>query len=171
MLSLPNARFVRGNHDDIFDMVLSGQRLRPHPQAADPVSAFLWFTNYGLTNTLDSYGVDWLEVEWVRHHPTEAGVSSSSPRCPRTHRQFVRSLPAVIEEPDLFVAHAMWGPDDPDDAPPIAERAWPPTPRRSSASCGAGTAPSSPGASVAADGLLRPHAGRSLPRLLARRPQ
>jgi hypothetical protein len=34
---------------------------------------------------------------------------------PARHRQFFRGLPAVIDEPDLFVAHAKWEIDSPAD--------------------------------------------------------
>ena len=33
------AKFVRGNHDDIFDMVLSGQTYAYHPDARSPLAA------------------------------------------------------------------------------------------------------------------------------------
>ena len=116
------ARFVRGNHDDILDIILHNQSLGCHPDACNPVAAFTWFVNYGLENTLYSYGVDMLDVEWARHHPTEASIGRLFEPIPADHRAFFRSLPAVIEEPDLFVAHAMWHPDDADEDPPIADR-------------------------------------------------
>lgn len=116
------ARFVRGNHDDILDLILHNRSLGCHPDACNPVAAFTWFVNYGLENTLYSYGVDMLDVEWARHHPTDASVRRLFEPLPAAHRAFIRSLPAVIEEPDLFVAHAMWHPDDADEGPPIAER-------------------------------------------------
>ena len=90
--TLPDARFARGNHDDIFEMAMTGQCYAPHPQAPDPVSAFAWFGHFGLDRTLESYGVDWLELEWVRHHPTEAAVSGCSRPFPnRTGSSSARS--------------------------------------------------------------------------------
>jgi len=120
LLGLKNATFVRGNHDDVFQMVLTGRSYAPHLQAGDPVSAFMWFVNFGLEKTLASYGVDYLDIEWVRHHPTANAVFKLFSAVPDAHREFILSLVPVIEEPDLFVAHAMWGPDERDDL--ISER-------------------------------------------------
>jgi hypothetical protein len=122
LLGLKNAVFVRGNHDDVFQMVLTGQSYAPHLQAGDPVSAFLWFVNYGLDKTLASYDVDFMDIEWVRHHPTANAIFKLFSAVPESHRQFVQSLIPVFEEPDMFVAHAMWGPDEPDDFPSISQR-------------------------------------------------
>ena len=41
---------------------------------------------------------------------------------PREHRQFIRKLPVSIEEPDLFVAHAFWPPEEPNDGAHVAAR-------------------------------------------------
>ena len=122
LLELKNATFVRGNHDDVFQMVLTGQSYAPHLQAGDPVSAFLWFVNYGLEKTLASYDVDYLDIEWVRHHPTPNAVFKLFSAVPGAHRQFIESLVPVVEEPDIFVAHAMWGADVPDESPTIGQR-------------------------------------------------
>ncbi len=122
LLGLKNAAFVRGNHDNVFQMVLTGQSYAPHLQAAEPVSAFLWFANYGLEKTLASYNVDYMDIEWVRHHPTSNAVLKLFSVVPAAHRQFIQSLVPVIEEPDIFVAHAMWGPDEPDESPSISRR-------------------------------------------------
>jgi serine/threonine protein phosphatase 1 len=115
------AKFVRGNHDDIFDMVLSGQSYAYHPDARTPLAAFLWFTHYGLMNTLTSYGIDELDVEWVRKRPTDDAIRKLLTAVPESHRRFIHDLAPVIEEKDLFVVHAMWDPDEP-DAPPMADR-------------------------------------------------
>jgi hypothetical protein len=122
LLGLKNATFVRGNHDDVFQMLLTGQSYAPHLQAGDPVSAFMWFINYGLEKTLASYEVDYLDVEWVRHHPTPNAVLKLFSAVPESHRQFIVSLVPVIEEPDIFVAHAMWAGDESDDSPSIGQR-------------------------------------------------
>src|SRR3954470_1647825 len=57
VLTLKNARFIRGNHDDIFDQVLSGQSYAPNASKGDRHVAYKWFTEYGLVETLQSYGV------------------------------------------------------------------------------------------------------------------
>jgi serine/threonine protein phosphatase 1 len=57
LLSLPGsrARFCRGNHDDIFDLILNG---KSYASGADPVPVFSWFMAHGLDRTLASYGID-----------------------------------------------------------------------------------------------------------------
>src|SRR5688500_8150372 len=56
LLSLPSASFVRGNHDDVFDLVLHGTCYDAHSAAPDALAAFSWFMNFGLANTFTSYG-------------------------------------------------------------------------------------------------------------------
>ena len=121
LLTVPDARFVRGNHDDLLDMVLHGRCLTAHPDARTPLTAFLWFSHYGLANTLYSYGVDEMDIEWIRHRPTPDGVRKLISVIPESHRSFIRSLPPVVEDDDLFVIHAMWDPDEPDPSP-LADR-------------------------------------------------
>jgi serine/threonine protein phosphatase 1 len=122
LLSLPGAAFVRGNHDDVFDLVLSGTCYDAHSAAPDPVSAFGWFMNHGLANTFTSYDVDYAQLEEAERRPTPQRLRDIAGAVPAPHRQFIHGLPPVVEEPDLFVAHAMWGPDDRDDAPTVAAR-------------------------------------------------
>ena len=38
------------------------------------------------------------------------------------HRQFIRNLPPVYEDVDLFVLHGKWDPDEMSESPGIAER-------------------------------------------------
>lgn len=122
LLSLPNGKFVRGNHDDLFDMALHGRSYWAHPDAPTPLAAFSWFVQHGLWETLLSYGVDNLDIERVARRPTEEGVRHLFSAVPQSHRTFIRTLPAVIEEETFFVAHARWDPDEPDADPPIAPR-------------------------------------------------
>src|SRR5687768_3911030 len=56
LLSLSNARFVRGNHDDIFDQVICGQSIAGKPGEEHRISAFQWFMQHGLDKTFLSYG-------------------------------------------------------------------------------------------------------------------
>ena len=116
LLSLKNAHFVRGNHDDIFDLVLHGSCYTPHPTAPDPVRAFCWFMEYGLAETFQSYGVDYAQLEHARHKPTPELIRRIGEAVPPRHRVFVRRLAPVIEHDDLFVAHGVWGADEPDAA-------------------------------------------------------
>ena len=62
LLTLKNAHFIRGNHDDIFDMILHGSCYVTHPAAPDPLSAFCWFMEHGLADTFISYGIDYAEL-------------------------------------------------------------------------------------------------------------
>jgi serine/threonine protein phosphatase 1 len=114
LLSLKNAHFVRGNHDDILDMVLHGSSYVTHPSAPDPVSAFCWFMEHGLAETFTSYGIDYAELEFIRHRPTPDLIRRVGESVPARHRTFIRRLPPVIEHEDLFVAHGVWGADEPD---------------------------------------------------------
>jgi serine/threonine protein phosphatase 1 len=121
LLDLPGAGFVRGNHDDVFDLVLNGCNYDPSA-TPDPLGAFVWFMNHGLASTFSSYGVDAETLEDAILRPSPAKLAAVTAAVPERHKQFFRSLPAVIEEDDAFVAHAMWHPDEPDDRPDISQR-------------------------------------------------
>ena len=64
LVKFENARFCRGNHDDIFTLLLHGQPYVRNPSATDEVVAFQWFVQYGLWETLLSYGVEPYEIEF-----------------------------------------------------------------------------------------------------------
>jgi hypothetical protein len=119
LLSLPNAAFVRGNHDDVFDLVLHGTCYDP-TAAPDAAGAFVWFMNFGLGSTFSSYDVDYSLLLATTHRPTPERLKQIASAVPEAHRTFFRTLPPVIEEPDLFVAHALWDPDEPDERPGLA---------------------------------------------------
>ena len=122
LTGLSGAAFVRGNHDDVFDLVLHGTCYDPHAAAPDAPAAFSWFMNHGLANTFTSYGVDYALLELAERRPTPERLRAIASAVPEHHRRFIRALPPVVEEPDLFVAHAMWDPDEPDVAPGILAR-------------------------------------------------
>src|SRR5689334_15224570 len=111
LLTLPNARFVRGNHDDVFDVILHGRCYDPHPNAQDPVVAFSWFIQHGLWETLSSYGVDDLDIERAARRPSPESVRALFEPVPAAHRAFIRNLPPVADADDFFVIHARWDPD------------------------------------------------------------
>lgn len=121
LLTLDGARFARGNHDDMFDLMLNGSPYVLNPSAPDAVTAFRWFVQYGLAETLHSYGVEPWDVEDAWARPSPDAVARLFAAVPDAHRAFVRKLEPVIEEPDFFVAHAMWDADEPDE-PSIAAR-------------------------------------------------
>jgi hypothetical protein len=122
LLTLGNARFCRGNHDDIFDQILHGSGYVPNPSATTAVAAFRWFVQHGMAETLNSYGVEPWDVNATFASGTPESVARLFSAVPASHRAFVRGLPPVIEAETFFVAHAMWNPDEPDADPPIAAR-------------------------------------------------
>lgn len=119
---IDGARFVRGNHDDIFDLVLSGTCYAPHPSLGDPVMAFMMFLQHGLDRTLASYGVDPADLDRFLRGPSRDAMDKLVSIVPRSHRVFLRELPAVIDDPDLFVAHAYWEPAEPSEQPSLSAR-------------------------------------------------
>jgi hypothetical protein len=120
LLSLPHATFLRGNHDDVFDLLLHGDCYICHPGARDPLAAFTWFMQHGLAETLMSYGADWAELEQAMRQPTPEKVQQFIKPVPASHRRFFRSLKAVYETEEFFAAHGYWHPDEPDESPGLA---------------------------------------------------
>ena len=110
LLSLNDAIFIRGNHDDIFDLVLHGECFAAHDQSASAVAAFRWFSQHGLRNTLTSYGITPAEIDAATRKLSEERLKLLVATVPQRHRTFIRNLVPVAEFSDLFVAHAMWDP-------------------------------------------------------------
>lgn len=122
LLSLKGARFARGNHDDIFDQVLNSTSYADNGSMGDRMAAFVWFMEYGLDHTFMSYGVDAAILESCARTPSVQKLDAIVAAVPEAHRRFVRELPPVIEDDDLFVAHAKWHPDEPDSSANIARQ-------------------------------------------------
>jgi serine/threonine protein phosphatase 1 len=120
LLKLPNARFCRGNHDDIFDVLINGQSYVDQLTHNNRAAAYKWFMEHGLRDTLASYGATDAAMQAVLQHPTSGGLDVLIARVPRTHRDFILNLLHVIEEPDLFVTHARWEPATPDEDPSLS---------------------------------------------------
>ena len=118
LLSLPagTARFCRGNHDDILDLILNNASFA---SGADPVPVFAWFMAHGLDRTLHSYGIDEALIEHTSRKPTPARLVDLVETIPQAHRTFFRNLPLVLEEPDIFVIHARWDSDESDVNPDL----------------------------------------------------
>ncbi len=117
LLTLTNARCCRGNHDDVFDLIVNGTCSTPKAAGGSPAAAFQWFMDYGLDRTFHSYG---LPVDWLREtavDPTDARLAEARAAVPDAHRRFLRGLPAVVESADYFVTHGYW---------PPAQRCYPP---------------------------------------------
>src|SRR2546425_7853764 len=63
LITLQKSRFIRGNHDDIFDQVLHDRCYAPNASENNRIAAFQWFMQHGLDETLLSYGIDWAELD------------------------------------------------------------------------------------------------------------
>jgi serine/threonine protein phosphatase 1 len=123
LLGLGNeARFIRGNHDDIFDLVINGRCFADNAAHDDRVAAFLWFMKYGLDSTLMSYDCDYALLDSLTERCSVQLLDRMAAGVPEAHRQFIRSLPAVYEEEDLFVVHGKWDPDEMAESPGVGER-------------------------------------------------
>jgi hypothetical protein len=122
VLSLSRATCLRGNHDDIFDLVLHGECYSCNQNAPDSISAFGWFMQHGLAETLMAYGADFAELEHLQLHPNADKLAKLLTIVPERHRQFIHDLPAVLEHPDIFVSHAMWDVDTSDSTPDIGSQ-------------------------------------------------
>ncbi len=122
LLQLKRTRFVRGNHDDTFDLLLNGRCFAPHDQLATLVPTFEHFMKYGLEQTLLSYGIEWAALEQTRRHPTQQSIATLLDPVPIAHRQFFRKLPVVQEDNEFFVIHAKWDPDENAGEPSFAQQ-------------------------------------------------
>jgi hypothetical protein len=122
ILALPRASCVRGNHDDVLDLILHGDCFSCHHHSPSAISGFTWFMQYGLAETLMAYGADAAQLEHLWRHPDADVLRKTMEVIPARHRQFIHELPPVVEHADLFVAHAMWDVDEPDGSPEIAAR-------------------------------------------------
>ncbi|MGA3065277.1 MAG: metallophosphoesterase [Tepidisphaeraceae bacterium] len=108
LLPLTNARFCRGNHDDILDLIVNGISFAEQPPQIDRPTAFRWFMEHGLSETLASYGIRPATMAAVLRHPTLAALDDLLSGIPQAHRNFLRNLQPTISDPDLFVTHAKW---------------------------------------------------------------
>ncbi len=122
LLSLPNARFCRGNHDDIFDQVVNNHSYADNATRGDRVAAFQWFLKHGLDRTLMSYGIRIDDMKKVANDSSPRALQNLIKPIPEHHRRFVRNLVPVIEQEDLFVTHGKWGCEDPTEDPPLSKR-------------------------------------------------
>src|SRR4051794_35059413 len=69
LLKLDRCRFIRGNHDDVFDLILHGKSYAPHGSVTESIIAFQWFMEHGLDKTLLSYGVSESSLQGLRNEP------------------------------------------------------------------------------------------------------
>lgn len=122
LLALPDCRCIRGNHDDIFDLVVNRECYAPHPTANDPMAAMRWFLEHGLDKTMLSYGADPEQIERFIEKPDERRMAQLVSLVPAHHKRFFRSLPPAIDEHDFFMVHATWPPDERTESPGVAMR-------------------------------------------------
>lgn len=122
LISLPNARFIRGNHDDIFSQIVIGEHSAPNDSKGDRLVAFQWFMQHGLDRTFLSYGAPQQRLSRLLHSPTMDGLRKLADLVPESHRKFIRSLVPVVEEEDLFVTHGYVDPDESAEDPSLEAR-------------------------------------------------
>jgi serine/threonine protein phosphatase 1 len=108
LLKLNNARFCRGNHDDILDLIVNGVSYADQLTQNNRPVAFRWFMDHGLLDTLASYGIEPAYITAVLRHPTPPALDDLLSGIPHSHKNFLRNLLPAIQEPDLFVTHAKW---------------------------------------------------------------
>jgi serine/threonine protein phosphatase 1 len=108
LLALPDAKFIRGNHDDVLDHVLHGIGYGDNPTHGDRFMLFQWFLQHGLLQTLRSYGATDRHISHMITQRTAEAAQAISDLFPPAHRQFIRSLPAFIDDSDLFLIHGKW---------------------------------------------------------------
>ena len=75
LATLPRTTFLRGNHDDVLDLLLNGECYICHPTARERLVAFKWFMQHGLAETLMSYGADSAELESVVQSPSPEALA------------------------------------------------------------------------------------------------
>jgi serine/threonine protein phosphatase 1 len=119
LLKLPNARFCRGNHDDVFDVLLNGESYVEQLTNNNRAGAYKWFMEHGLRDTLASYGASDAAMREMLTHPTASGLDNLISGVPASHRKFIRDLLPVVEEQDIFIVHARWEPATPDEDPSL----------------------------------------------------
>lgn len=122
LLAIPDARFIRGNHDDVFDLILNRDCFCPHSTAPNPLLAMKWFLEHGLDKTWLSYGADPEQIERFLERPEDKIMQDLVALVPQHHRRFFRHLPPAIDEQDFFMVHATWPTDEKTDGPGVAMR-------------------------------------------------
>ena len=122
LMSLSDAQFCRGNHDDVFDHVISGMTYCGKPGEEHRIAAFQWFMQHGLDKTFLSYGVREPDLSHALKKPNKASIDLLIDHVPPAHRRFLRALPGVLEFDDLFIVHAKWDCFTTTTSPSISER-------------------------------------------------
>lgn len=108
LLGLSNAKFIRGNHDDVFDQILHGVAFAENASRGDRFRALQWFLSHGLHETLRSYGISDKIIAFALQRRDHDAARMIAEFVPEDHQTFIRMLPTIIEDDDLFVAHGKW---------------------------------------------------------------
>ncbi len=111
LLKQTRCHFMRGNHDDAVDLVLSGKAHSRHDMIRTRAFALRNLLNYGMDTTLLSYGVSRAEFSAIAQNPKEAVLDELAERIPAAHRQFLASLKPYSVTDDFFVTHAKLPPN------------------------------------------------------------
>jgi Calcineurin-like phosphoesterase len=108
LLTVSNAKFLRGNHDDVLDQIINGMSYAENPSRGDRFIAYQWFLEHGLMETLLSYGATYDLIYRVVSKRTRNELEIIIDLFPPEHRSFLRKLPVYIDEKDIFVIHGKW---------------------------------------------------------------
>lgn len=122
LLTLKNARYCRGNHDDVFDLIVNGHWLGGEENAYEPLAACVWFLRHGLAETILSYGVRPDDLDYHRYHPSNVLIDLVRSAVPQAHKKFLADLPMQIDDDDALIMHAFWPPEEPNDRAHIKRR-------------------------------------------------
>ncbi len=122
LLSLHNARFIRGNHDDVLDLICHDIWLGGESNTFEPLAAARWFLNHGLAETIRSYGISAADQHRLNSAADNGLLQAIRAAIPGPHKQFIRKLVLCVDDPDCFVAHAFWPPEEPNDSVHVRSR-------------------------------------------------
>jgi len=122
LLTLEGCRFIRGNHDDLFDLILHGRSEAENIAGKDRLHAFKWFMQHGLDTTLCSYGATPAQLQYVLAHPELSNLEEVIAGVPESHRNFIRELPLTAGDEEFFIVHGMWPVELPTLSPGIPSR-------------------------------------------------
>ncbi|MEM6315589.1 MAG: metallophosphoesterase [Planctomycetota bacterium] len=118
LMTADDVTCIRGNHDDLFQLFLTGKMWGPEPTFPDPVATLSGFVPFGVMPTWTSYGVPRVVAAHVLQTPTLDGLAKLTEFVPQAHVDFFRTLPGCYVDDDMFVVHAYWSPRS---SPPTAE--------------------------------------------------
>src|SRR3954470_7328896 len=85
LLTLNDTKFVRGNHDDVFDQVLHDQTYAGQQGEEHRRVVFQWFMQHGLDATFKSYGVSVSELARAMRKPDAGSLTYPADMIPAAH--------------------------------------------------------------------------------------